>query len=135
MRLLSSRVIAVAAIVVLAVAARPASAHHAVQAEFDQNKKATITGVLTRVMWVNPHVRWQMEVKNPKTGKVETWDISGGAPGGFRAIGITSKDVFKVGETYTAIVALARDGSTTGHVFAFILPDGRKIDMWQQYSQ
>jgi hypothetical protein len=135
MRHFLSRAVAVGAIVVLVVAARPALAHHAVQAEFDQNKKATITGVLTRVMWVNPHVRWQMEVKNPKTGKVETWDISGGAPGGFRAIGITSKDVFKVGDTITAIVALARDGSTTGHVFAFILADGRKIDMWQQYSQ
>jgi hypothetical protein len=59
----------------------------------------------------------------------------GWRPGGFRAIGITSKDVFKVGDTITAIVALARDGSTTGHVFAFILADGRKIDMWQQYSQ
>ena len=135
MRQLLSRTLAAAAIVVLVVAGRPASAHHAVQAEFDQNRKATITGVLTRVMWVNPHVRWAMDVKNPKTGKVERWDISGGAPGGFRAIGITSKDVFKVGDTVTAIVALARDGSNTGHVFAFILSDGRKIDMWQQYSQ
>lgn len=134
MRTLVSRIIG-AALVVLAVSARSASAHHAVQAEFDQSKKATITGVMTRVLWVNPHVRWTMDVKNEKTGKVETWDLSGGAPGGFRALGITSKDVFKVGETYTAIVALARDGSTTGHVFAFILPDGRKIDMWQQYSQ
>ena len=134
MRTLVSRIIG-AALVVLAVSARSASAHHAVQAEFDQSKKATITGVMTRVLWVNPHVRWTMDVKNEKTGKVETWDLLGGAPGGFRALGITSKDVFKVGETYTAIVALARDGSTTGHVFAFILPDGRKIDMWQQYSQ
>ena len=135
MRQLLSRLFAIAVMVFLTLAARPASAHHAVQAEFDQNKKATITGVLTRVMWVNPHVRWMMDVKNPKTGKVEPWDISGGAPGGFRALGITSKDVFKVGDTITAIVALARDGSNTGHVFAFILSDGRKIDMWQQYSQ
>jgi hypothetical protein len=116
-------------------AAAPLSAHHAVQAEFDQNKRATITGVMKRVMWVNPHVRWTMEVKNPKTGKLEMWDISGGGPGGFRAIGITGKDVFKVGETYTAIIALARDGSNYGHVFSFILPDGRKIDMWQQYAE
>jgi hypothetical protein len=111
------------------------SAHHAVQAEFDQNKRATITGVMKRVMWVNPHVRWTLEVKNPKTGKLELWDISGGGPGGFRAIGITGKDVFKVGETYTAVIALARDGSNYGHVFSFVLPDGRKIDMWQQYAE
>jgi len=115
--------------------AAPAFAHHAVQAEFDQDKKATITGVLTRVLWVNPHVRWVMDVKDPKTGKVATWDISGGGPGGFRQIGITGRDVFKVGETYTAIIALARDGSNFGHVFAFILPDGRKLDMWQNFKE
>ena len=113
----------------------PVFAHHAVQAEFNQDKKATITGVLTRVLWVNPHVRWVMEVKDPKTGKIATWDISGGGPGGFRQIGITGRDVFKVGETYTAIIALARDGSNFGHVFAFILPDGRKLDMWQNYKE
>ncbi len=113
----------------------PAFAHHAVQAEFDQDKKATITGVLTKVLWVNPHVRWVMDVKDPKTGKVAKWDISGGGPGGFRQIGITGRDVFKVGETYTAIIALARDGSNFGHVFAFILPDGRKLDMWQNFKE
>jgi hypothetical protein len=113
----------------------PMVEHHAVQAEFDQNKRATITGVMKRVMWVNPHVRWTMEVKNAKTGKLETWDISGGGPGGFRAMGITSKDFFKVGETYTAVIALARDGSNYGHVFSFVMPDGRKIDMWQQYAE
>lgn len=123
------------AVVGLLGLAAPAFAHHAVQAEFDQDKKATITGVLTKVLWINPHVRWVMDVKDPKTGKVATWDISGGGPGGFRQIGITGRDVFKVGETYTAIVALARDGSNFGHVFAFILPDGRRLDMWQNFKE
>lgn len=134
MRQFLKRSAAMVAVLGLTAAAVPLSAHHAVQAEFDQTKRVTITGVMKRVMWVNPHVRWTMEVKNAKTGKLETWDISGGGPGGFRAIGISGKDVFKVGETYTAIIALARDGSNYGHVFAFILPDGRKIDMWQQYA-
>jgi len=135
MRQFLKRSLATVAFFGLVAGAVPLSAHHAVQAEFDQTKRATITGVMKRVMWVNPHVRWTMEVKNAKTGKLETWDISGGGPGGFRAIGITGKDVFKVGETYTAIIALARDGSNYGHVFAFIMPDGRKIDMWQQYAE
>ena len=99
------RALAIVGLLGLAV---PAFAHHAVQAEFDQDKKATITGVLTRVLWINPHVRWALDVKDPKTGKIVTWDISGGGPGGFRQIGITGRDVFKVGETYTAIIALAR---------------------------
>ena len=117
-----------------ALSAVPALGHHAIQAQFDQNKRKTIKGKLTRVLWVNPHVRWEMEVADEKTGKVEKWDISGGGPGGFRAIGITSRDVFKVGETYTAVVALARDGSNFGHVFSFVMPDGKRIDMWQQFN-
>ena len=125
---------ALAVIGLLAVVA-PAFAHHSVQAEFDQEKKIKITGVLTKVLWINPHVRWVMDVKDPKTGKIVKWDISGGGPGGFRQIGISGKDVFKVGETYTALIALARDGSNFGHAFAFVLPDGRKIDLWQQYKE
>lgn len=118
----------------LLMAAMPAVAHHAVQAQFDQDKQATITGTLTKVMWINPHVRWFMDVKDAN-GKVTTWDISGGGPGGFRSIGISGRDVFKTGGTYTARVALARDGSNLGYILYFVLPDGRKIDLWHQYEQ
>jgi hypothetical protein len=134
MRRSLSRAVAVVALVCPLVSG-PLLAHHAVQAQFDQNKRKTLTGTLTKVMWVNPHVRWELEVKDPVTGKVEKWDISGGGPGGFRAIGITGRDVFKLGETYTVVVALARDGSNFGHVFAFVMPDGRRIDMWQQFNE
>ena len=43
----------------------PLVAHHATQAEFDKNKLKTITGVMTKVLWVNPHVNWIMDVKEP----------------------------------------------------------------------
>ena len=112
----------------------PVVAHHAVQAQFDQDKQLTITGTLTKVMWINPHVRWYLDVKD-NSGKVTTWNISGAGPGGFRAIGITGRDVFKAGGTYTARIALARDGSNLGYIMYFVLPDGRKIDLWQQYAQ
>ena len=54
-------------------AAIPALAHHASQAEFDKNSPKTVTGVLTRVQWTNPHVRWYLDIKNEKTGEVEPW--------------------------------------------------------------
>lgn len=118
----------------LVLAAMPAVAHHAVQAAYDQDKQATITGTLTKVMWINPHVRWFLDVKD-ENGKVTTWNISGAGPNGFRQIGISGRDVFKAGGTYTARVALARDGSPFGYIVYFILPDGRKIDLWQQYVE
>ncbi len=124
-----------AAVVILGSpwAAGPVSAHHAVQAQFDQNNVTTITGVMTRVMWINPHVRWFMDVKD-ESGSVTTWNISGAGPRGFRRNGISGRDVFKSGETYTATIALARDGSNFGYIIAFVLPDGRKMDLWHQYE-
>jgi hypothetical protein len=122
-----------ASLVALLFLAAQTSAHHAVQAQFDQDNVATITGVMRRVMWINPHVRWFMDVTD-EDGNVTTWNISGAAPGGFRRIGISGRDVFKTGETYTATIALARDGSDFGYIITFVLPDGREIDLWHQYE-
>jgi hypothetical protein len=113
--------------------ATPIAAHHAVQAQFDQDNVTQLTGVLTRVMWINPHVRWFMDVAD-ENGETTTWNISGAGPGGFRSIGISGRDVFKTGETYTATIALARDGSNFGYIITFVLPDGREIDLWHQYQ-
>ena len=120
------------AALVLSLFLAPVSAHHAVQAQFDQDNLTTLNGVVTRVMWINPHVRWFMDVTD-EDGNVTSWNISGAAPGAFRGLGINGRDVFKTGEKYTATVALARDGSNFGYVVNFVLPDGRQLDLWQQY--
>ena len=118
--------------IIAASGAAPLSAHHAVQAQFDQDNLKTLTGVMTRVMWINPHVRWFMDVEDAD-GNVASWNISGAAPTAFRRAGISARDVFKTGETYTATVALARDGSNFGYIVSFVMPDGREMDLWQQY--
>ena len=115
------------------LAATPITAHHAIQAQFDQDRLATITGVMRRVMWINPHVRWFLDVED-ENGDVTSWNISGSGPGAFGRVGISGRDVFVTGETYTATIALAKDGSDFGYIVSFILPDGRKIDLWHQYQ-
>ena len=37
-------------------AASAAFTHHSVSGQFDTTKKVTITGVITRIDWVNPHI-------------------------------------------------------------------------------
>ena len=123
----------VAATLGFLLAATPITAHHAIQAQFDQDKLATITGVMRRVMWINPHVRWFLDVED-ENGEVTAWNISGSGPGAFRRVGISGRDVFVTGETYTATIALAKDGSDFGYIVSFVLPDGRKIDLWHQYQ-
>ena len=109
-------------------------AHHASQAEFDKNSPKNISGVLTRVQWTNPHVRWYLDIKNEKTGEVETWMLQGSGPGAYKANGVSAAGVFPIGKTYTAMIAPARDGSNGGYVMTWTLPDGTKMDFWHDYG-
>src|SRR5258706_7286051 len=52
------------AAVLLLIAGMPASAHHSVQAQFDLNKPFTVTGVVTKVEWINPHSYLYLDVKD-----------------------------------------------------------------------
>ena len=111
----------------------PLTAHHAAQAQFDKDSTQEITGVMKRVQWVNPHVRWYIDVDN-EDGTVTTWQIDGSGPGGYRRNGISARGVFSVGETYSALVALARDGTPSGYIMTWTLPTGQKLDFWHDYG-
>jgi len=52
------------AIVVLLMAAAPASAHHSFSAEFDASKCRDVTGILTKVNYENPHSYIFVDVKD-----------------------------------------------------------------------
>ena len=96
--------LAVASILAFA-APRVALAHHAMQAEFDQNNVVVISGVLKKVNWVNPHVNFLLDVTEPD-GKVTTWTLVHAGPNQLRAAGLSDRDFFQVGKTYTASLAL-----------------------------
>ncbi len=110
----------------LVAAAVPASAHHAVNAQFEPDKLIEMTGVLRKFELINPHSYLHMDVKNDK-GEYEEWQFETGAPAALRHAGIASKDAFKLGETYKMSVHPSRDGTHTGLVVVWFLPDGRKI--------
>src|SRR5258705_12355927 len=114
---------------VLAMAApRVALAHHAMQAEFDQNNVVVISGVLKKVNWVNPHVNFLLDVTEPD-GKVTTWTLVHAGPNQLRAAGLSDRDFFQVGKPYSASLALARTGSPPGHIFTITTPDSKVLHL------
>jgi hypothetical protein len=116
------------AVIGLMLAAVPVLAHHSVKAEFDDSKTVTVTGVLSKVLWVNPHIYWYVDTKDD-TGKTVTWAFEGLPPGMLHRAGVV-RDMLKVGEVVSTIAWPAKDGTRlVGFGKGIKYSDGREIVM------
>lgn len=119
------------AVIALLIPAMPVLAHHSVQAEFDLNKPLTITGVVTKVEWINPHSYLYLDVKDD-SGNVKHWAFEMAGPGALRRAGLSRADRggLKAGDTITINAVAAKDGTDAGLIKDVTLPDGRKFTIW-----
>ena len=96
-------------VLVVGVAATPASAHHSFAVFFDDERIIEVTGTMTDFRFTNPHAIISFSVKN-KQGQIEPWRAETNAVTLLRRRGWT-KDSLMVGEVITVEGWQARDGS------------------------
>ena len=109
----------------LLVSVAPALAHHSFAAEYDTSKQIKVTGVVTKMEWMNPHARFYVDVKEAD-GTVSSWNFELGAipvllKQGWR------KDALKPGDQVTVEGNRAKDESHTAAARVVLLPDGRRV--------
>ena len=101
-------------------------AHHSFAAEYDAKKVIVLKGTVTRFDWLNPHVRFYVDVKDDK-GTVTNWDLELMSPNTLTRAG-WDRHALKVGDQVTVTAYLAKDGSTRANARGNVtLADGRKI--------
>src|SRR5690349_17742966 len=105
------------------IAAASASAHHSFAAEFDEKAPIKLTGTVTKLELVNPHMWVYIDVKNPD-GTVSNWGIEGGAPNAILRRGLRRED-FPIGAQVTVDGYRAKNGSTTANGRTVTFLDGR----------
>ena len=112
-------------VVLLALAAVPARAHHAFAAEFDSKKPVKFKAVVRRMEWTNPHVWIHVDVKQPN-GTVEKWAIEAGTPNVLFRRGFTKQDLLP-GTEIVVDGYRAKDGSRRANGRDLTLQNGRTL--------
>ena len=107
----------------LILAAVPILAHHSFAAEYE-SKEVTLTGVITKVEWTNPHIYFYVDVKDA-SGTVVNWAVEGYPPNTLKRTGFTRDDL-KVGDTVTITAYPAKDSANRVAGREVTFPGGSK---------
>jgi hypothetical protein len=92
--------------------ATPAHAHHAFTAQYDADQPVSITGVVVKIEWLNPHAYFFVDVEDEAGGGVVTWASEMGSPVVLMRQG-WSRNSMKIGDVVSVDGIKARDGSAS----------------------
>ena len=102
----------------------PANAHHAFAAVFSADDAVSVTGTVTKVEWMNPHVWFYVDQKDEKSNV--KWAFEMGSPNGLLRLGWRRKTL-EPGQEVTVDGYRAKDGSAAASVKSVKLADGRSF--------
>lgn len=110
----------------------PAWAHHSFASSFEGSRRITLSGVVSKVEWANPHMYFSLTVKT-SDGRVANWICQAAGPNTLARLG-WARDLIKVGDMVTVIAYPARGGSPVASAREVILSDGRKMLAGSEYD-
>jgi hypothetical protein len=117
--------IAIAATLYLVLSMTSTTTAHHSTAMYDSQNRITITGVVKKFDWTNPHAFIYLEVKGAD-GKVVEWEVEMMSLNHLRAYGWTSRTV-KAGDVISCTGAPAKSGDPSMISNRMVLADGREI--------
>lgn len=119
----------VAAALLLGSTSAPVRAHHSPSAIFDMATRISVTGTLTKIDWINPHIVMAIDAKGG-SGAVEHWTFESNPPSWYRSVGLARADFAKaLGQTVTIEGVRARDGTLFGYMQKISLPGGTTLEL------
>ena len=119
----SKTVVAAVFAALLALCAAAAMAHHSA-AQFDFAQRVTIEGVVKEFNVTNPHTWATVEITDDKRGTRDA-EYEGHSASHFYRAGYT-RDMVKVGDKISILIAPRRDGEDGGFIQAFTV-NGKTI--------
>lgn len=89
-------------------------AHHSFRSQYDPDQPLTVTGYVTKIDWMNPHVYFYIDVVNDDTGEIENWGFEMGPPHMLQNRG-WKRNTMEIGDEVEVHGTRARDGSLTAN--------------------
>lgn len=120
-----NRQLIVAALLLSIAAATPA--HHSVAVHYDLKTEDSVDGVITRVVWRNPHSYMELDVTN-EDGEIEHWHIEMGTKNTMvrRSIDLSQ---LEIGENVTVIGVMHRQTPQLMYFRACVFADGTRFEL------
>ena len=123
------KIYGVAIVVIALLATTSLWAHHSPSAIFDMSKRFALTGTLTKIDWINPHIVVAIDVKSEE-GKMQSWVFESNPPSWFKRVGVSRSDFAKtIGQNVKVEDVRTKDGSSYGYLQKITFAGGNSLEL------